>query len=393
MLSRKFADMDRLRHRALIAGALGVAGCLVGAILNPTQFYYSYLLAFVFWLGITLGSLALLMIQHLSGGAWGFVIRRPLEAATRLLPLMAVLVVPLFIGMRALYPWARPDVVAADVVLQSKRLYLNVPFFVLRTFVYFAAWMALAWFLNRWSAEQDERGEEPAGHKMRALSGGGLVLYVLTMTFASVDWLMSLEPHWFSTIFSVIVIGGQGLSGLAAAIVVLAALSHEKPVAEVATPARFHDLGNLLLAFLMLWAYFSFSQFLIIWSGNLPEEIPWYVHRIQNSWQWISLVLVIFHFAVPFALLLSRRTKRVSGTLVKVAIAILVMRIVELYWIIAPERFPEGVHVHWLDVAAPIAIGGFWVSLFVREIKSRPLLPRYGDEGAYELEVHALADH
>ena len=385
--------MRAWQPRALIVGGVGAVLCLVGAILNPAQFYYAYLLAFMFWLGITLGSLGLLMIQHLSGGAWGFVIRRALEAATRLVPLMAVLFVPLLIGMRTLYPWAYPDKVAADIILQNKRVYLNVPFFVVRTCFYFAVWFALAWYLNRWSLEQDESGEEPAGRRMRAISAGGLVLYVLTMTFASVDWLMSLEPHWFSTIFGAIVIGGQALSALAVAIIVLAALANERPVSDVAVPARFHDLGNLLLAFLLLWAYFSFSQFLIIWAGNLPEEIPWYVHRTQNSWQAISIILVIFHFVVPFALLLSRRTKRMSGTLVKVAAGILVMRLVELFWIIAPERSPDFFQWHWLDVAAPMAIGGFWVSLFVREVLKRPLLPRYGDEGAYAVHAQAVADH
>jgi hypothetical protein len=393
MPSPSFADRRRFEQRALVVGAVAGALCVVGVILNKEEFYYAYLIAFVFWLGITLGSLGLLMIQHLSGGAWGFVIRRQLEAVTRLLPLMAVLVLPVLFGIRTLYPWARPELVNADVILQSKRIYLNETFFVARTFIYFAVWIALARFLNRWSLEQDERGEEPAGHRMRALSGGGLLLYIVTMTFASIDWIMSLEPHWFSTIFSVIIIGGQGLSALAVAIIVLAALANEKPLAEVAAPVRFHDLGNLLLAFLMLWAYFSFSQFLIIWSGNLPEEIPWYVHRTQNSWQWISIALVIFHFAVPFLLLLSRTTKRVSRTLVKVAAGILVMRMVELFWIIAPERSPDGFHLHWLDLVAPIAIGGVWISFFVRALGNRALLPRYGDEGAYAVHAHAVADH
>ena len=388
-----FADRRRLQQRALIVGGVAGALCLVGAIVNSTQFYYAYLLAFLFWLGITLGSLALLMIQHLSGGAWGFVIRRQLEAITRLLPLMAVLVLPIFLGMRVLYPWARPEVIATDAILQAKRTYLNVPFFVVRTGIYFAVWIALAWFLNRWSLEQDEQGEEPAGHRMRALSGGGLVLYVVTMTFASVDWIMSLEPHWFSTIFSVIIIGGQGLSALAVAIILLAALANEKPLVDVAAPVRFHDLGNLLLAFVMLWAYFSFSQFLIIWSGNLPEEIPWYVHRTQDSWQWISIALVIFHFAVPFSLLLSRRIKRVSGTLVKVAAGVLVMRVVELFWIIAPERSPAGFHVHWLDLVALIAVGGLWIASLIRQLDTCALLPRHGDEGAYAAHAQAVAEH
>jgi len=385
--------VDRLQARALTVGLIGAGVCLAGAVLNPTQFFYSYLVAFMFWLGVTLGSLGLLMVQHLSGGAWGYVTRRPLEAATRLVPLMAVLFIPILIGLRTLYPWARPEIVAADAALQAKRIYLNIPFFIIRAGLYFLVWASVAWFLRRWSLEQDERGEEPAGRRMRALSAGGLALYVLTMTFASVDWLMSLEPHWFSTIFGVIVIAGQGLSALAVAIVVLAALSRHQPLSEVAPPARFHDLGNLLLVLLMVWAYVSFSQFLVIWTGNLPEEIPWYVHRIGDSWQWIGLTLVIFHFAVPFALLLSRRTKRLRARLVTVASGILVMRVVELLWVIAPERSPDRFQVHWLDLIAPIALGGFWVWLFVRELKSRPLLPRYTSEGAYELRPEAVMDY
>lgn len=374
--------MKRLRRWAVVGGAVGAAVCLVGGVINPRQFFYSYLLAFTLWLGVTLGSLGLLMVQHLSGGAWGFVLRRQLEAAARLAPVMGLLFIPILVGIRTLYPWAQAAVVAADPILQGKRLYLNVPFFVLRAGFYFAAWTVMGWVLSYWSLMQDERGEQPLGRRMQAFSAGGLIVYVLTMTFASVDWLMSLEPHWYSTIFSIVVISGQGLSAIAVAIIVLAALARDKRMAHVATPARFHDLGNLMLMFLMVWAYVSFSQFLIIWSANLPEEIPWYTHRIGNEWQSIGLGLVVFHFAVPFALLLSRNTKRVRSRLVPVAASILIMRAVDLFWIVGPERSPAQFSVHWLDIVLPVTLGCIWVALYIRRMEGRSLLPTYGDEGA-----------
>jgi hypothetical protein len=374
--------MKRLRKRAFIAGAVGAAVCLVGGIINPRQFFYSYLLAYVLWLGVTLGSLGLLMVQHLSGGAWGFVLRRQLEGAARLVPVMGLLFIPILIGLRTLYPWARSEVVAADPILQGKQIYLNIPFFVLRAGFYFTIWAAIGWVLSYWSLMQDERGEQPLGRRMQAVSAAGLILYVLTMTFASVDWLMSLEPHWYSTIFSIVVISGQGLSAIAVAIIALAALSNDKRMAQVVVPARFHDLGNLMLMFLMVWAYVSFSQFLIIWSANLPEEIPWYTHRIGDEWQWIGLGLVVFHFAIPFALLLSRRTKRIRRRLVPVAVSILVMRTVDLFWVVGPERSPAQFHVHWLDIVLPITLGCVWVALYTRQLQGRSLLPKYVDEGS-----------
>jgi hypothetical protein len=376
--------MKRLQRRAAIAAVLGGVICLVGGILNPRQFFYSYLLAFVLWLGVTLGSLGLLMVQHLSGGAWGFVLRRQLEGAARLVPAMAVLFIPILVGLQTLYPWARSEVMAADPILQGKQIYLNIPFFVLRAGFYFTVWAAIGWILSFWSIMQDERGEQPIARRMQAVSAAGLIVYVLTMTFASVDWLMSLEPHWYSTIFSIVVISGQGLSAIAVAIMVLATVSRDKQMAQVAVPARFHDLGNLMLMFLMVWAYVSFSQFLIIWSANLPEEIPWYTHRVGDEWQSIGLGLVIFHFAIPFALLLSRNTKRIRTRLVPVAASILVMRAVDVFWIVGPERSPTQFHVHWLDVLLPVTLGCIWVALYARQLQGRPLLPKYGDEGALE---------
>jgi hypothetical protein len=240
------------------------------------QLFRSYLIAYLFWFGIALGCLPLLMLHHLVGGAWGFVIRRILEAGTRTLPLMIVLFVPLLLGIHSLYEWSDPEIVARDQILQAKHAYLNVSFFIIRAVVYFAAWIIFAYFLNRWSAEQDATGNPILLRRFQLLSAPGIVVYTLGITFASIDWGMSLEPHWFSTIYGMLFIVGQTLAALAFVIPVAVLLSDSPPASGFMKADVFQDLGNLLLAFVMLWAYISFSQYLIIWAGNLPEEIPWY---------------------------------------------------------------------------------------------------------------------
>jgi hypothetical protein len=366
--------LEHLQQRALVAGVAGLLLSAVGLLVNPDQFFRSYLLGYVFWIGISLGGLAIVMLHHLTGGAWGFLIRRPLESASRVLPVMALLFVPLVFGLAHLYLWARPEAVAADPVLQHKEAYLNVPFFLGRAILYFAAWTLVAYFLNKWSLDQ-ERPELPQDpRRFRLLAAPGLLVYGATATFASFDWLMSLDPHWFSAIFGVLIMGGQALSALAFAVAVLFLLSAYDPISRVIAPSHMHDLGKLMLAFVMLWAYFAFSQFLIIWSGNLPEEIPWYLERLQGGWQFVGLLLVVGHFALPFLLLLSRDLKRNASMLAKVAMAVLVMRLVEGFWLIAPT-FHHGVVVHWLDLAAPAGIGGIWLWTFVWQLRARPLLP------------------
>lgn len=375
------------RGPALIAGALGLVVCAIGFAVDRDHFFRAYLIAYMFWLGIALGSMGLMMVHHLSGGAWGMVIRRIFEASSRTLPILAVLFLPILFGMQELYPWAHADHVAHDAVLQHKSLYLNAPFFVVRAVIYFAAWNLLAWLLNRWSMDQD-RGDDAATRRMQRLAGGGLVLYALTITFASIDWVMSLNPHWFSTIFGFLFMGGQGLAALAFTVIVAAVLSRTEPMKRVYNVGHFHDLGKLMLAFVMLWAYFNFSQYLIIFSGNLAEEIPYYIARTTNGWQYLALILVIFHFALPFVLLLSRDLKRNSSRLIVVAVGVLLVRVFDLFFLVSPEFASSGVNlhllpegqathlfVHWLDIAAPIGIGGVWVWLFLTQLAGRPLLP------------------
>ena len=373
-------ELARHQRTLLLAGALGAVVSLGGAFLNFTQFMQSYLMAYMLCLGVTLGSLALGMVHQLSGGAWGVVIRRPIGAAARVLPVMTWLFLPIALGMSRLYPWTNADLVAHDEVLRHKQLYLNTPFFLARAALYFLVWNVLSYFLNAWSLEQDRNPDPRIARRMQQLSAGGLLAYGLTITFAAFDWLMSLEPHWFSTIYGVLILGGQGLSALAFLIVALVWLSRRPPLDRIVVAAHFHDLGNLLLAFVMLWAYFSFSQYLIIWSGNLPAEITWYTHRLQTGWRWVGTLLVLFHFAVPFVLLLSRAVKRDPEMLVKVAIAVLIVRLLDLFWLIAPEFHPAGIAVSWLDVVLPLTLGSIWLGCFVRQLRGRAILPVHDPE-------------
>jgi hypothetical protein len=370
------APLARFQQRALIVGIVGLAAGAVGAIMDPGQLLRSWLVGFLFCLGLTLGSLALLMLQHLSGGQWGLVSRRIFEAATRTIPFVALCFVPVLIGMPTLFEWARPEAVE-NAVIQAKAGYLNTSSFIGRAVVYFAFWMMCVFFLNRWSAEQDSgQATTPADSvRFRKVSAPGLLFLVLTVTFASVDWVMSLDPEWFSTIFGLLTIEGWGLTSLALTIVVLSKVSGVRPFQGVVTPRHFHDLGKLLLAFTMLWAYLSFSQFLIIWSGNLPEEIPWYVRRTTGSWGYVAIALVVGHFAIPFTLLLSQDLKKRSGLLANVAMFIIIMRLVDLMWLVVPEFRTGDFPIHWMDLAVPVGLTGIWLVLFARNLRSRALLP------------------
>ncbi len=357
------------------------------------QFFRAYLMGFVFVLGVALGCFAFLMLHHMVGGGWGFVIQRILESGTRTFPLLAALFVPLALGVHSLYEWSHADVVATDKILQHKQLYLNAPFFYGRAVFYFAVWMALSYLLNKWSAELDATKDNQVIRRMQYLSGAGLLLYGLTVTFAAVDWVMSLEPHWFSTMYGLLFIVGQGVNVLCFVVILLMLLAPHKPYADVVRTQHFHDYGNLLLAFVMLWGYTAFSQFLIIWSGNLPEENIWYLHRLSAGWKYWAGFLLVFHWAVPFVLLLARKTKRQPRTLAIVAAWLLVMRLADLYWLIAPAfQHGEEYHFtfHWLYLAAPAALGGIWLWYFLGQLKQRPLMPE-GDERFIEHLKHAHA--
>jgi hypothetical protein len=365
---------NRNQRKSLAIAAVAGIATLVGAVIDSGQFFQSYLLAFLFWLSFPLGSLAIIQLHHLTGGSWGMPIRRLLEAATRTLPHMALLFLPIAFGLHSLYQWSRAEVVAADPILQHKSLYLNVPFFLARAALYFAVWIGVATVQSRLASRQDKLGGPSLAHRMRKVAGPGIGLYALCMSFAAFDWGMSLEPHWFSTIYGVVFIIGQGVATLAFSIVAATWLSGRQPFARWVNAGHFHDLGKLLFAFVMLWAYVNFSQFLIVWSGNLAEETPWYLNRIHGGWREIALFLVVFHFALPFAALLSAKVKRNPRALVTIAFVLIFLRWVDLFWWIVPTFHPGHFHIHWLDVSTTIAVGGLWFGVFVQQAKGRPLI-------------------
>jgi hypothetical protein len=384
------ARLDRLQRMALLVGATGFVLCGLGVYLNPTQFFRAYLLAYLFWLGLGLGCLAILMVHYLAGGAWGAILRRALESGMCTLPLMALLFVPLLFGLRELYSWANPEIVAGDEVLRQKSAYLNIPFFILRLTVYFLAWLTVAYVINRWSRQHDQATEwvtrDALARRLALCSGVGLVIYSITMTFAAVDWAMSLEPHWYSTIYGIAFLVGQLLGALAFAVVITAVLANDEPLLGMITPEHLHDIGNLLVTSVLFWAYIAFSQLVIIWSGNLPEEIRWYVQRMRGGWQWIGVALALLQFAVPFVLLLASDIKRHMQRLAMIAAGILCMHLVDVYWTVTPAFYPQGPSFHWLDVATVMGIGGMWMTIFIWQLKGRAFLPLHDPslQGAIE---------
>jgi hypothetical protein len=388
------ASVKRFQQRALIVGVLFLAVFGIGFFFSREQFFHSYIFAFSFWVGISIGSLALLMLQHLTGGGWGLVIRRVLEASTQTLPLMLILFVPLVLGAHSIYRWTDAAEVAASPVLAGKAKYLNLPFFTIRGVIYFVIWITLAYFLNRWSKLQDQTADRQYAKRMSTLAGPGMVLLVFAVTFASIDWFMSLEPEWYSTIYGFIFLASWTLSALAFTVAVMAALARHEPMNRIVAQLHFHDLGKLLLALVMLWSYFAFSQFLIVWSGNLPEEIHWYLPRIQGVWGAMALAVIVLHFAFPFLFLLSRSLKRNAGKLVIVAVLILIMRLFDLFWTIVPSFWHEHFHVSWMDIVAPIGMGGLWLAAFAWALSQRPLIPINDPQYESVLEQkHAHAGH
>ncbi|MGE5755556.1 MAG: hypothetical protein ACM35G_07555 [Planctomycetaceae bacterium] len=378
---------DEYQRRALIVGGAGLIVAALSALISARWFFPAYLVAFLFWTGIAVGSLAVLTLHYLVGGAWGFVIRRPLESAVMTLPLMAVLFLPLLLGLHTLYPWSRPG---AD--LGDKLKYLNATWFLVRAAVYFVLWGGLAWAFSRGGRAQD-RTEDPAiTWRLQTLAAPGLVVVFLSVTFAAVDWGMSIEPKWYSTIYGPMLFVGFVLTALASMILVASRLAEVPPLSGLAKPLAFHDLGNLLLAFTMLWAYMSFSQYLIIWSGNLAEEIPWYLTRSAGLWRGVAAMLIFFHFFLPFFYLLFRENKRDYRRLRLVAVWLLVLHVINDSWLILPA-FSSNLLAHWAFVPAFVGVGGLWMATFLRQLKGKPLVPRNDPLLAEVLEHHAGEIH
>jgi hypothetical protein len=369
-------SVGRAKNVSLGLGIIGLIGCLIGWFIAPRDFFVAYLFGDFFFLGLSLGSLALLMIHHLTAGDWGYALRRFLESAVGNLPLLALLFVPVFFGLAQLYPWRHPTVVAADETLRETQIYLNAPGFVLRTAIVFAIWIIMARQLLKWSSEQDATASLEPTRKMRTLSGPGLVIYPVTMTFAAVDWLMSMEAGWYSTMFPVLICIGQILSALALMILLLVCVAHSSPLGPLASEENFHKLGNLLLAFTMMWAYLAFGQLLVIWSGNLPHEIAWYLHRISDGWKWIAIFIALFHFFVPFFLLLMRPAKKRRRILASIAACVFAAHVVAIWWTIAPSVYTKHFYLGWLAPAAFLGIGGVYSFAFLKNLERRRLVPQ-----------------
>ena len=367
--------------RSLLVGVVFGIVAVVLAFSRPDEFYRAYLLGFMCWLGVALGSMAILMIRHLTGGGWGMVIRRILGAAMRTLPLLAVLFIPVILGTHHLYIWARPLSEVADKHLREHleditRTYLTPRGFFWRAVFYFAIWNLLSFLLSHWSKQTDHAGAPDNTQRFKAVAGPGLILYAFTISFAAIDWVMSLDPSWISTIFGLIILIGEVLSAMCFAVVVERILFNYKPMSEMLKPDFVHDHGKWMLTFIMVWAYFSFSQWLIIWAGNLPAEITFYLKRLNGGWGWIGLILVLFHFVVPFAILLSRSFKRDIRKLVWLAVWLMLMRFVDLFWIIEPN-FSQTFKLTLANVVVPVAIGGLWLAYFFHNLGALPLLPAY----------------
>lgn len=375
------------RRSLMVGGVFGVVA-LIGAFMRPEEFYRAYLLGFMCWLGVALGSMAILMIRHLTGGGWGTVIRRILGAAMRTLPLLALLFIPIPLGMHRLYIWAQPLDNIADKHLREHlqditKTYLTTNGFIIRAVFYFAIWNLLSFLLSKWSKQTDRPGAPDNTQRFKAVSGPGLILYGFTISFAAIDWVMSLDPSWVSTIFGLIILIGEVLSAMCFAVVVERILFNYRPMSEILKPDFVHDHGKWMLTFTMVWAYFNFSQWLIIWAGNLPAEITFYLKRLSGGWGLIGLTLVLFHFAIPFGILLSRPFKRDIHRLAWLAAWLIVMRYLDLFWIIEPN-FSNTLRFTVADIIVPVAIGGIWLAYFFRNLAALPLLPAY-DPDAHEV--------
>jgi len=381
------ADIEARRSRALVIGAGALLLCAVGFFLNRDQFFRAWLIGYMLWLGVALGSMGWMMIHHLSGGAWGMVVRRVWEASSRTLPLLTILFIPVVLGLNRLYPWMHPELMQTNEVLRHKSVYLNPTFFLARAAVYFIGWNVIAWRMTALSRAQDA-GSVAATRSMQRLSGGGLVFLALSITFVGVDWFMSLNPDFYSTMFGFLFLNSLGLAGLAFTIIMATYLRGKEPLGSLFRPSHFADYGKLTLAFVMMWAYFQFSQYLLIYAANLQDEIPYVLTRIDGGWQYLAIFLVIFQFAVPFGLLLSRPLKRSPERLVKVAVFLLIIRLIDTFMYVTPEFTAAGANrwmvpgehqsalfVNWLDIVTPVAIGGIWFWMFFTQLRQRPLLP------------------
>ncbi len=359
---------------AYLIGTLGLIVSLAGFVLNRQQFHFSWLWAFVFWFTIAAGGLFFTMLHHLVGATWSVVLRRLAEAVMSMVPYMVLAFLPVLLGISELYHWSHSESVAHDALLQKKTPYLNIPFFVIRQIIYFGVWFLLTLLLSRSSKSQDQGHTEKLAGKFRRISALGMVLFALTFTFASFDWLMSLEPHWYSTIFGVYIFAGALVAIISFMVLGMMILRRQGVLDKTVTVEHYHDLGRLLFAFMIFWAYMAFSQYFLIWYGNIPEETVWFRQRWQGIWQGISLFIILGHFVVPFFILITRVAKRNLPAMAILAGWLLFMHLIDVYWVVIPNLHHD-FHFSWLDPAPVVGLGGLFLGRLWQIFASGPLVP------------------
>lgn len=380
------SDLTGLGNKALVAGVVGAVALVAGYFVANTEFHRAYLIAMLLWFQVASGLFGLGMLNHVSGGRWGALARRVFEASGRTLPYFILFALPIVLNMSSLYPWADAEHVAHDSLIQYKASWwLYIERFVGVQLAFVVGLSVLAYILSRLSHRHDESGDDRTLITMQRFSAAGLIYFVLGGTFASVDWVMSLDPHWFSSLFGFGWVAGSGLAAWAFLVPMMIFLGGRKPHSAFVTPRLFHDYGKLMLAFVMLWTYLTLSQFLIIWSGDLPEEVPWYMVRSSHGWLLVSGLLMLFHFALPFLILLSAGIKKKPRRLMIVAFWLLGARWLDLFWQITPSvhhwQEEQGLlteahaTLHWLDLAAPLAFGGIWIFLLTVQLRRRAVVP------------------
>jgi hypothetical protein len=366
---------NRIPVMAAVCALLGAGACVILGVGNPKQFFFSWLVSFLFFLSLALGALFFVLIQYAAQGGWGIVLRRIGETTFATLPVMAALFLPLLLGLRDLYEWAVPGAAEHDALLAWKAPFLNVEFFLIRAALYFGCWSFIALSYYRLSRGQDETGDPLVSARLRRLAGPAIIVLALTVTFASFDWIMSLTPHWYSTMFGVYFFAGSFLGFIALLSIVAVAMRRAGLLDTIINAEHLHDIGKLLFAFTAFWAYIAFSQFFLIWYANIPEETIWYQARLEGSWQTVSILLMAGHFAVPFFYLMGRAVKRTGGTLAVGGVWLLAMHFVDLYWQVMPALHPDGVRPSALDVAAFVAVGGCFVAAAGWLLRRQALVP------------------
>ena len=396
-LGQRAAGVERISG---VVGGLGLLLCVAGFFANRAEFFQSYLFAFIYWSGFAFGGLGILLLNNVVGGKWGVTARRFLEAQMRTLPLIFIFTLILLFGLKDLYPWTHPNIVAASDVLRHKHPYLNIPFFIARIFIYFALMTFWGWRVNRFADEQDRTGDPTIGERMRAFSAPGLLIFVLTMTFAYIDWILSADTQFFSTVYGGMILIGDVVQCFALTLLVMILTSRSDRFGGRINAKILHDLGNMMFAFVIFWTYLSASQLIIVWPANLPQELVWYLDRVSGFWKWFALATALSMFAIPFLALLSQARKRDPRRLIKVAIWILIARAIDVFWIIEPTfrsvstssplHNSHGFAIYWTDFAAFFGIGGVWIYVFLGQLRRRPLLPLHDPRVSSPLPEAAL---